>query len=61
MEPTSTIYVKTSNVDCQAANTDGQAVSTDTYTKCEQSHLNSHLMLAHSEKTDQVLTKKNPL
>jgi hypothetical protein len=58
MEPTSTIYVKTSNVDCQAANTDGQAVSTDTYTKCEQSHLNSHLMLAHSEKTDQVLTKK---
>jgi len=58
MKSTSTIYVKTSNVDCQPVNADCQANSTDDYTECEKSHLDSHLMLAHSEKTHQVLTKK---
>jgi hypothetical protein len=50
MKSTSTIYVKTSNVDCQAVNADCQAISTGNYTECEQSQLNSHLILAHSEK-----------
>ncbi|MEG5067151.1 hypothetical protein QUB33_26465 [Microcoleus sp. B3-A4] len=51
MNSTSSIYVNLENPDCQAT-------STEDYTKCETSHLDSHLMLAHSEKSQQVLTKK---